>query len=587
MKAPPIIPISISLLTAILSYTMIVHYLSKEKKTSILKKYVWVLSICFIWSSGDVLVILSDQNYFDLNKYIIILNKYKFLAAYLWGPLWFIFCYSYLNNKAENFFANKSKFTKTFYTILFFLPQTIQYVIYLTNYYLHNWVLYWPPEGCQFRPAFYVSIVTTIIYLAAGAFFLIKNTKKNCSSSKQLLFVMLSLFVPTLIATFYWSYDLYSYFVYFDITPSMFLLTLLLLNIATYKYSFLSIVPLAFPKVIDNLNDVIIVIDKSNRIANVSKPYNIDYPYISQLNDGDDIKHFTNMLKHKSEFNTQSDTIVCAIESGTSLNEKGEFYMPEEDIYLNIDINPLFDKGKNVGRVVAVRNITDYRKLLNSLKEKNKELAIMNGQLKDYAVTVEELAISKERNRFARDVHDSIGHTMSVLISIIGACIVSCKNEQNIKSKLEEALSIGKKGLTELRKSLYQQKSKNFEAFNLINALKKLIKEFEFAGIKVDLTIEGNYIQKGLKFSDEIYMVCKEALTNSLKHGKSKLVNIFIEFSPTMTKIFIFDDGIGCSEIKKGIGLSSMEERVFKANGHIFYGSDGEKGFSIHIDIPV
>ncbi len=587
MKALPIFPMLISLLTATLSYTMIVKYACKEKKTPIIKKFILVLSICFIWSSGDITIIFSDLNYFGLNKYIVELNKYKFLAAYLWGPLWFIFFYSLHNNNSDRFFVGKSKKFKRFCLFLFFLPEIIQYAIYLTNGYLHNWVLYWPPEGCQFRPAFWVSIATTIVYLLAGIFFLIRNTKKNCNSNKQLLTVLLSLFVPILIATIYWTFDFYSYFGYFDITPSMFLLMLILLNIATYKYKLLEILPLAHHKVIDNLNDAIIVIDKDNKIASINQAYYHHFPNDPQLTEGDEIIHFINNIISKLEPDAQAKMLVDAVENGVSSSIKGELYLYNDKKYYTVDIQPLFINKENVGRVVSLSDITIYRELLCKLEEKNRELETKNKFLKDYAATAEELAVSRERNRFARDVHDSIGHTMSVLLSLLGACTVSCKNDKDTKIKLEKALTIAKEGLTELRRSVYGLCSKNLDTYNLINALKELIKEFETTGIKVDLSIEGYYIERGLKYSDTIYNVCKEALTNSLKHGKATQVNMFIEFTPVLTRMFIFDNGIGCLDINKGMGLSGMEHRIQKVNGNIIYGSDGEKGFSIHIEIPV
>jgi signal transduction histidine kinase len=58
-------------------------------------------------------------------------------------------------------------------------------------------------------------------------------------------------------------------------------------------------------------------------------------------------------------------------------------------------------------------------------------------------------------------------------------------------------------------------------------------------------------------------------------------------FENTSVKIYIFDDGIGCKTIKKGFGLTGMESRVKELNGSVEFGSDGEKGFNIFVDIPL
>jgi signal transduction histidine kinase len=88
-------------------------------------------------------------------------------------------------------------------------------------------------------------------------------------------------------------------------------------------------------------------------------------------------------------------------------------------------------------------------------------------------------------------------------------------------------------------------------------------------------------------YSKVIFRVCQEALTNSLRHGKAKNVNIILRSSGNKLSLFIFDDGCGCSQIKKGFGLSGMEQRVKDLGGTLVFGSDGESGFNIRMEIPL
>lgn len=60
-----------------------------------------------------------------------------------------------------------------------------------------------------------------------------------------------------------------------------------------------------------------------------------------------------------------------------------------------------------------------------------------------------------------------------------------------------------------------------------------------------------------------------------------------LKFTEEVISLYIIDDGIGCKEIKKNMGLKCMEERVQESGGKISYSSDGEKGFNIHIEIPL
>jgi signal transduction histidine kinase len=88
-------------------------------------------------------------------------------------------------------------------------------------------------------------------------------------------------------------------------------------------------------------------------------------------------------------------------------------------------------------------------------------------------------------------------------------------------------------------------------------------------------------------YKNTIYRICQEALTNSLRHGKATNVSIILRLSDDMISLYIIDDGVGCKNIKKSIGLSNMENRVMELGGKISFGSDGEKGFNINVDFPL
>lgn len=220
----------------------------------------------------------------------------------------------------------------------------------------------------------------------------------------------------------------------------------------------------------------------------------------------------------------------------------------------------------------------------------NRELKIANEKLKEYALTVEEVAVLRERNRLARDVHDTLGQTLSILITLLQVSISSCKdNIKETEENLHNALKITKEGLNEVRRSVSGLVSERPEQINLFDALEKLVNKFEFSKMKVELSV--NKIDENIdaKYKEVIYRVCQEALTNALKHGEAKNVNIVIKFLDDCIKLFIFDDGKGCDEksLGKGFGLQGMKQRIEKLNGEIRYGSGDNKGFNIHVELPL
>jgi signal transduction histidine kinase len=114
-----------------------------------------------------------------------------------------------------------------------------------------------------------------------------------------------------------------------------------------------------------------------------------------------------------------------------------------------------------------------------------------------------------------------------------------------------------------------------------------MIDDFKPSGMDIDFTYEGFSSFVSANYSKVIFRVCQEALTNSLRHGKAKHVNIILKLNDNKIKIFIFDDGCGSPNIKKGFGLSGMEQRVKDLDGNIVFGSDGESGFNIRLEIPI
>jgi signal transduction histidine kinase len=140
--------------------------------------------------------------------------------------------------------------------------------------------------------------------------------------------------------------------------------------------------------------------------------------------------------------------------------------------------------------------------------------------------------------------------------------------------------------LTEIRHAIAGLAPEKLKSDNLIEALEYLILDYQSTGLAIDFSVESEVdsIEPGL--SDTIYRACQEALTNSLKHGQAKQVMILLRFLNGGLRVYISDDGCGCKTLNKGLGLSGMEQRIKSLNGDLFYGSDGEHGFNIRIEIP-
>jgi signal transduction histidine kinase len=216
------------------------------------------------------------------------------------------------------------------------------------------------------------------------------------------------------------------------------------------------------------------------------------------------------------------------------------------------------------------------------------KLLIMNEQLQKHAATVEELAVAKERNRLAGEIHDILGNSLTLLTMLLNASLDTCKeNPEQTEKNLTKALEITKEGLGEIRRSVSGMVGAGLEDGNIINALELLIDNFRVSGLQVNLVVEGEVKSLPPSSNHTIYRICQEALTNSRRHGQATQAYITLRFTENQVILQIANNGHGCGEIKKGFGLKGMEERVKTLDGKIDYGSDGSNGFMIRVEIPV
>ncbi|WP_165835587.1 protein kinase domain-containing protein [Ruminiclostridium sufflavum] len=222
------------------------------------------------------------------------------------------------------------------------------------------------------------------------------------------------------------------------------------------------------------------------------------------------------------------------------------------------------------------------------LNKKNIELEYMLEKLREHTKVVEELAAEKERNRMARDLHDTLGYAMTLITTQLEVCSRTCLEDQKKAAEMINAVNhTAKAGLKELRRSIKGFGPKNLEENNIINSLRKLVIEYSYLGIEIDLSFDGESNDSKADYNEVIYRICQEAITNAVRHGKAKEVVISLIIEKDFIRLFIIDNGIGCMRIKKGMGLSGMEQRVASVGGRLTYGSSGDGGFNVNVYIPL
>lgn len=208
---------------------------------------------------------------------------------------------------------------------------------------------------------------------------------------------------------------------------------------------------------------------------------------------------------------------------------------------------------------------------LMMISKKNKELL----ERQDYQINVATLS---ERNRIARDIHDSVGHILSRSLLQVAAMISTTKDEID-KEKLMLLKNSLSEGLDSIRASLHNLYD---ESVDLYAEVRGIIDNFKFCKVTYEYDIENNPDKK-IKYA--FITVVKEALTNIEKHSGATAAKVAILEQPGFYSLCISDNGRGCKfdADTEGIGIKSIEGRVSEIGGIVNY--NGDNGFRIYITV--
>ena len=226
----------------------------------------------------------------------------------------------------------------------------------------------------------------------------------------------------------------------------------------------------------------------------------------------------------------------------------------------------------------------ESKNLKDIKKDNRKEKFIMEEKVSNFNKYLEqnEVVISlRERNIMAQKLHDHLGHriTSSIMQLEVTKETLGKNNEISMKYLLS-AMENLRVGMEEIRTVLRNVKPKDRTI--TIENIKKLLLEFQYnSGIKTHFHLEGEVEKLGVKRLIVIEENIKEALTNTLKYSKASQINVSILIYNKFARIEIKDNGQGSSNIKKGLGLIGMEERLEKINGNMKI--DGSDGFTLNM----
>jgi len=229
-----------------------------------------------------------------------------------------------------------------------------------------------------------------------------------------------------------------------------------------------------------------------------------------------------------------------------------------------------------------------FTRVATSEREARTELAEANQMLREHAAQIEDLATTKERNRLAREIHDSLGHYLTVVnVQIAAAQTVLAHDQSRAQDHLSKAQILTQDGLAEVRRSVAALRASPAESLPLPDALTKLTGQWNAVGLRAKLAVDGPIRLLTPQANLTLYRAAQEALTNVGKHAHATTVDLHLDYRrQDLIRLSIKDDGVGSNNSEAGFGLLGVHERVQLLNGQVRVRTDCGKGFELEVELP-
>ncbi len=216
------------------------------------------------------------------------------------------------------------------------------------------------------------------------------------------------------------------------------------------------------------------------------------------------------------------------------------------------------------------------------------ELQEANQQLRENAVQAEELAVTKERNRMAREIHDGLGHYLTTIhMEIQAARAVMARDPTRALLMLEKAQILTQDALTDVRNSVFALRASPDENLTLPELVEKLLQNCCTMNLEADLKIKGTPRTITPQVQLTLYRAAQESINNICKHSKATQVWVSLDYlEPEKIRLMVQDNGVGADQIDGGFGLMGLKERLNLLNGQLNIQTAKDQGFRLEITIP-
>jgi signal transduction histidine kinase len=256
---------------------------------------------------------------------------------------------------------------------------------------------------------------------------------------------------------------------------------------------------------------------------------------------------------------------------------------------------PIVSKGRIVAAFyltekLGAEDFTLHDQRLIELLAAHAAIAIENARLYERS---RELSVVEERNRLARDLHDSVTQTLfSVVLTAEAARTLVDRDVGRARDELDKLQALAQDAWQEMRSLIFELRSAELESDGLVATLRKHIDVIQrVRRVEIRMQVEGER-RLAPAVEGELFRIAQEALNNAIKHAGASRVDVRVDIGERAATIEVRDDGCGFDPLApdvraKRLGLTSMQERAEALRGSLAVRSARGEGTTVSVEVAL
>lgn len=478
------------------------------------------------------------------------------------GPAWLEFSFRYCRRRYGQWMR-----------VVLFGISALNFSMFLCNDSYHLFYRYFGVDRVVYGPVFYFHMLYTYFCVFCGMLVVLREFLRKRVGVVPLVMILLTAAVPLGFNLLYISGIVKSSF---DLTPPAFALSSLLMLLAVFRYDFLDVNALTFGQIFSSIGEGVVVYNQRGRLTYCNRSA-VEWLGVVQGQEFEKLEE--RMGKAGADVSMDCGEVAAGINpQGSRAAQQGSeplTVMLEDGTRLRVRQYVHRDKrGRMVAGTFILTDVSEYYELLRQ----GRELEKFRGKL----------ALEQERNRIAQEVHDTTGHTLTMVQSLLRLMRTGLRGTgeeaAELLSYVNQAQGLVAGGIRELRCAINQMRQER-SGMSVTQGIRQLADSVREIEVEVEVQGEDGEVFDAL--SPIVYSCLREAITNCLKYAQASHMDVIVKFGEERLSLYIFDDGQGCAELQENHGIRGIRERAGLAGGTVRVMTAEGEGFQIYLELPV